>query len=873
MTSMASLAFRYFKVQKRRTAITVISMLLAIAMVASVGLLISSLRSMLIASKTGNNGVWHYRISLSDASNLTGTRTDWQTMLDSDSIASSGLCDEQTYLRVSDTKNNYYNLKQFDAAAMALMPYAGRITAGRMPENEREIIISNASAAFWPDGDPLGETISLMASRLSEMEIVQTVKGEEASISASNAQPQEYTVVGTFERFRASNAPNISEAATLNPELSTGETLYVQLTERGNFDRSIAHLLSSAGLESETVLEPHSGYLRLIGQGGDMVKYLFGGAFLLLTVIILSVMMIVIKNSYMLSVVEKTEVFGILRCLCATKKQIYAFVFWEGLFTWALSLLPGGLAAFAAMYVIVNQAATLGISALDGLRFAVPVWPFLAAAGATLLTMLLSIIGACIKACAITPVEAFRGNDPYQGKNAVSITKVEMKRGRSMSIRRLLSKRNRQKNASRFRITVSAIGVSVMLFVFFAGAATAVTDFMGRYINKGGMDFVFASSHHVEKSADSYAALRADLAQYPEILAMQEVYPIEYMLNVPESKVRTGYEAVWQQFYPVDIPFMSLPAFAELGARLKSIEVLPVNRENYAMLDLVEGSVDYDSLLASGSVILCQSEVFRDNSIMQVTDFGSFLVGDTISIAQETVDGMQQIRNLSVGAVLNATPWFAPERTHGFVLVPIETIDSYYEQGGNTNNLYTTGMLCIQAAEENLPVMQERLSERAKSAFGALTGYVFNSSYANNQEIVKTVDVINLFVYGFLVLIAIICGLNIFNTIWADLSSRRKEIALLRAIGMGQRQLISYLFSECVQYAVFGAVPGCSLGFLGLYGVVQVMKSYLFIELSSPVQIIFVTIAVTLLIASLAGATPIRRITKAAIIDEIRACD
>lgn len=873
MTSMAELAFRYFRVQKRRTAITVISMLLAIAMVASVGLLISSLRSMLIASKTGNNGVWHYRITLDDTSGLAGERSDWQGLLSSDKIASSGLCDEQTYLRVSEENNNYYNLKQFDAAAMALMPYAGRITAGRMPENTSEIIISNASAAFWPDGDPLGKTITLLTSRLDEMEIVQTVKGEEASITASKAVPVEYTVVGTFERFRASNAPNISEAATLNPDLSTGETVYVQLINRGNFDRIIAQLLSDSGLSELTTLESHSGYLRLIGQGGDMIKYLFGGAFLLLTIIILSVMMIVIKNSYMLSVVEKTDVFGILRCLCATKKQIYAFVFWEGLFTWALSLLPGGLAAFAAMYVIVNQAATLGISALDGLRFIVPAWPFLAAAGATFLTMLLSIVGACKKACAITPVEAFRGNDPYQGKNAIIITKAQMKRGRRMSISQLLSKRNRQKNASRFRITVSAIGVSVMLFVFFAGASTAVTDFMGRYINKGGMDFVFASSHHVVKSADSYAALRADLAQYPEIVAMQEVYPIEYMLNVPEDKVRDGYEAVWQQFYPVDIPFMSLPAFSELGSQLKSIEVIPVNRENYAALDLIEGSVDYDTLLNSGGVVLCQSEVFRDNAIMQVTDFGSFAVGDTISIAQETVDGMQQIRTLTVGAVLSSTPWFAPERTHGFVLVPIESIDSYYEQSGNTNNLYTTGMMCLQVAQENLPAMQEKLSERAKSAFGALTGFVFNSAYANNQEIVKTVDVINLFVYGFLVLIAVICGLNIFNTIWADLASRRREIALLRAVGMGQRQLISYLYSECVQYAVFGAVPGCILGFTGLYIVVQVMKSYLFIELSSPVQIILATIAVTLLIACLAGATPIRRITKAAIIEEIRACD
>lgn len=78
--------------------------------------------------------------------------------------------------------------------------------------------------------------------------------------------------------------------------------------------------------------------------------------------------------------------------------------------------------------------------------------------------------------------------------------------------------------------------------------------------------------------------------------------------------------------------------------------------------------------------------------------------------------------------------------------------------------------------------MQDTLYERSVAAFGALNGFVFNSPYANNQDVEKQVDLINLCIYGFLILIAVICGLNIFNTVWADIEGKRREIALLRAV-------------------------------------------------------------------------------------------
>ena len=867
---MFQISMRFMLTQRRRTLITIVSMILAVAMVTSVGLIVSSLQNMLITSQTYANGTWHYKLTLQQ-------NIDEASMLKlmelngAEGVEASGFINEQTFLQMPDGSGNYYGLKRLDAQAFSLMPYQGRITAGRMPQNENEIIISNGSAAFWGIKDPLGIEADFSASERLNMTFVQTVKGETATITTTQSQISTYQIVGTFERFRSADAPNISEAATVLAAEGKGESLYIRLAPGGNYSARINRLILDAGLDGQVTLEAHTRYLRWMMQGDDAVKYIFAGIFAALTLAVLLVMLVVIKNSYVLSVIEKSEFFGTIRCLNATKRQIRSFVLWEGIMTWLVAFPLGCFAGWLAMQFIINLAARLDVSLLEGLSMKSPAWPYVAAAGASFLTMFFSIHGAHKRASAITPVEAFRGNDPYQSEKDHKVSPFSKRLGKILPAEWLLVFRDRQKNRGRFRITVLAISVSVALFISFVGAAITITDFMGSYIQKSGMDFYFASSHHVEKSADSFSVLRQDLSRYSEIAAIQEVYPIEYLLDVPDNKVAPGYESVWERYYPVDLPFMQFPAFDQLGKQLKNIEIIPVNRANYAQLPFIGDAPAYDALLASGGVIFSQSEVFRKNGLMHVQDFAVFNPGDKVRVAQRVSEEMMDIRELTLAAVLQTAPWFAPERTHGFILVPIETIENYFESTAASPNLYTTGLMSILGVESQLAILQDTLSERSVSAFGALNGFVFNSPFASNQDVGRQVDLINVVVYGFITLIGIICGLNILNTVWADLESRRREIALLRAIGMDSVRLINYLHGGCLQYAVYAMIPGSVLGYLILVFAVRVLQDYLFISIQSPLLIIAGTFAVTMVLTLLAGSVPISRFRKAPVVEELRA--
>lgn len=868
---MFSLAVRYLRMQKRRAFLTVFSMILAIFLVAASGIAISSLQALMVKTEVARNGSWHYKIYGAGDDTLNVTSDEIEALRNSSGVSSVGLCDESDYLEVQEGSQQFYELMTYDKASIAMMPYEMRLASGRMPQNENELIISSGSASFWGSLVPQGSTVTFQQSDRDDMTFDQPYSGSVVTVTIAKSEPRTYTIVGVFERFRTSNMPNVSEAVTVDNSIQAPDVVMLQMSDAADFEKSMQGALDSSGLNGTVSLEKHFSLFRWIGKGNGTLQYLPAVVFLMLAGVILLVMMMVIRNFYTMSVQEKTDAYGILRCMNATSRQIRAMVLWEGVLTWAIALPFGYLFALVFMQGMLLAVEGLHISVLDGLQLTVPAWPLLASAAASFIAMLLSILGAGKKACRITPVEAFRGNADNTSASEHPLYETEVAKNRSLSLNALLYRRYRQKAPSRYRATLLTIAVSVALSVYFAGGAGAARDYVDDYTNAGGMDFFFNANHHVIADSDQYAALREDLSQYDGIVAMQEVYPIEYILNVPEDKIAAGYEETWWEYYEIDTPFVKSDLYAPVGQNVKTIEIIPVSRENYDSLEFNGNAPTYDELLENGSVILCQSEVLRKNGIMDVLDFASFAAGDSLTLAQVGGGTISEPITLSVSGVVSQTPWFAPERAHGFVMVPIETIDSYYVLPVDHSNQYGGGILSIDAEDEARETLQKTFAERDLTPFGALAGFSFVSPYMRNLEVEKACSLINLFAYGFLAIIVIICSLNIFNSIWADLDARKRDVAILRSMGMSRRQVSRYLYGESLRYALVGMLIGDIAGFSLFLLAASIVGRTASITVGSMAGIFGLTLLVTLIIALCAGIMPIRRLEKATIVEELRA--
>ena len=96
-------------------------------------------------------------------------------------------------------------------------------------------------------------------------------------------------------------------------------------------------------------------------------------------------------------------------------------------------------------------------------------------------------------------------------------------------------------------------------------------------------------------------------------------------------------------------------------------------------------------------------------------------------------------------------------------------------------------------------------------------GYAGVSTY-NVQEMVQLnrnlVLVVNVFSYGFIVLISLITVANVFNTISTNVNLRRREFAMLKSVGMTTRGFNKMMNFECVFYGLKALLFGLPVSLL-----------------------------------------------------------
>ena len=127
------------------------------------------------------------------------------------------------------------------------------------------------------------------------------------------------------------------------------------------------------------------------------------------------------------------------------------------------------------------------------------------------------------------------------------------------------------------------------------------------------------------------------------------------------------------------------------------------------------------------------------------------------------------------------------------------------------------------------------------------------------------------FIYGFLIIIALITVFNIFNSMSASVASRTRQYGIMRSIGMGANQLYKMIAAEAFTYAILGCIVGCVLG-LPLN---KLMFQFLIadkwgIAWQIPVGSLLLIVFLCLASAAVAIRRPIRQISRMAIVDTIK---
>ncbi|WP_346896961.1 ABC transporter permease [Clostridium sp. UBA7503] len=139
-----------------------------------------------------------------------------------------------------------------------------------------------------------------------------------------------------------------------------------------------------------------------------------------------------------------------------------------------------------------------------------------------------------------------------------------------------------------------------------------------------------------------------------------------------------------------------------------------------------------------------------------------------------------------------------------------------------------------------------------------------------NQNQKNSMIMVKVLVYGFISVIALISSINIINTITMNITLRRKESAMLKSIGMSQKDLKKIIKYEGLFYGIFGGALGVVIGCFLSYSLSNVLSEVVVLQWKFPWMLSIVTILAAMGISYISTLIPMKKIEKDNVIEAIR---
>lgn len=763
------------------------------------------------------------------------------------------------------------------------------LVEGRLPENSREIVIPeiylslrNAGKEDAPKiGDKL--TLSLFFSWQENPESDENPDVPEETVAI------EYTVVGIMkDRNYRPNTGNWGYNTILTvADGSEGATLWHRLflkTEPG--DAKAVSQRSYGNADIHTELLNINGFT---GEQNTTLTILLMAAILLLIVMLASVSLI--SNAFSVSVAERTKQFGLLASIGATRKQIRASVRFEAAILMTLGISAGVLVGYGAIAILFRfygkHLARLFSFSVNGGVHPYAAFSILAVLAAVLICALTIWISAWIpsaRAARTAPLEAIRQRQDY--KTNVKRVRVNPLTVKLFGVPGFIGAKYYMVSRRKYRPIVIALVFSMVLFVFSA----YFSDQMDMTADaQGAEDYDFSVSCSQDNRLQVYEKLRSSESVEKSALVcgitmtgILETADLHDKYKAVQESSSWGHpqdysgrwctEQVELSFLEDDVfiahlekegidPAPYLEEGSMLGVTVKQTyggwavqneagqwtEMRFYGHalaENAGTVSCIEPSYHLelkDFGFEQGSGGLAQPmgmsrSVTRDGKIVLHMDGASFIE----DITEEVIDGKHVVNYYSyhketgeIGSeILLSVDSFAPQIE---VAAQLEEVPyGISTQNGSIHVVLPLSKLpqeiesnylvdlCMDAADYQALLAELKAFGHHNIRF-AFTDY--NESQMNMRGIVTLLRV---FSTGFIVLISLIACANVLTTISTGVALRRKDYGVLRSMGFTQKHLYQLMVYECMCYggnAIMWSVP-LSMGLLyGLYRVTNLSYS------------------------------------------------
>ena len=741
-----------------------------------IGLLFSSFQDLMIRDTIGYSGKYEANYSDVDLDKLNNIKDKGFTYFYEKPIGFSKIessNEYKPYMYITSVNKEYFNeLKLVD---------------GSFPKNENEVVISNHVITNGGLNYKVGDIVTFTyGSRNIDGDITlansELVDGE----FLTNEGTHTYKIVGIVDRsnFESYSASGYT-AFTVDVNSDNGNVnLYVMFNKNKKIIKQSEELAKELNYNGD--INYNSTLLALYGEStyGNVMSSMGGMMIIMLSLVSIGCI-IVIYNSFAISVMERKKEFGLLSSIGTTKRQLSHTVFFEALVVGVIGIILGILGAYIGIGCVILIINNL-ISDMLEYKLHLVTNPLFIIIPVIFMIIVIGV-SAFIpsrRASKVSPIEAIRQNDDIKiNKKKIRTSKLVLK---LFGIEGEIALKNIKRNKKKYRVTIVSLFISIVLFISFSSYMNYTLNTASSVMGEVPYDYqisYFGDDPNNDKEA---------LDKINEIVKSSDVKEyVSYSVSNLSIIGNYTYSDEYLDFYKSAYGENGIKALNNLKYQYISIYILDDNSYNkYKKLI----GLDKDSVIllnkfkgvsyGNNKRVNYNIPVINNGNInIKICNFDNDEDVDTTKYCNNNIDNIF-VTNKSFDLIEEFS------YMDDFKLIVNKKL---YDSISDSSTHYTQFNI-ISDNTNNIDKLTKELDKYS------------NVNYTNIKEAMKQANnlilVVKILMYGFISLVTLIGVTSVFNTISTSMALRKREFAVLRSIGLTNRGFNKILFFESLFFGM-----------------------------------------------------------------------
>lgn len=831
MNIVNKLTLRHMKLNKKRTIVTTIAIVIAVAMLTAVSTISYSIldyfgrtemkyyANMHVKFESYNYGdtekivdkldveeyiiskvIGNYKVDI-DQEDKTENTESIEGTENSENLENTEYIEDNArdiYVQVTEVENRYYDMMNIN------------LSSGRFPENNREVVLSYQMNSIL-GGKKVGDTVKFGNSEYTVVGISKDIDYESKTI--------EYDQGIIFPVWTLLDMDSLSLSDKVNGYFRSSII-------SNSYTDDIFELEDE--LSSDTVAYPNWNVLTYYGQSKytNVQSVMTSFKAVLIAIIVISSIAL-ISNAFIISISERSRYLGMLSSVGATKKQKRMSVYFEGLIEGVIGIVLGIIAGIGGIFITFKCIQPL-LDSLTQVQVELKVivnWDvIITSVVISLITIAVSAYIPARRASKITAIDAIRqSKDIKISGKTVKTSKITRK---LFGFEGELALKNLKRNKKRYRITIFSLFISLTLFLV---VYSYVSFIQQQYISVYGGNIDFDVCISPNGMGYEYDEMGNIIKTEGDEGVNEIVKNIEKSENIDDMSVFSLYNIYENKYY-----FDRELDFSECK------DVLSEKYENFIdERDLIESTkyeiitsfivmdekslskylenygYNYDDFVSKTNNIVIVNNinktVYHEDEYAKYGGevFDKSYEGNNIrciatGYSDEDKEDITRILEFNAYAIIDDIPFGMSAFSNSLVfIVTPEFVDNY--------RMMLSDKYAVFKTNDNKMFVEELTKIMSDNNLSEGEDVYIENVIEMKKEMDNLILLISVFVYGFIILMTLICVANIFNTISTSFSLRKREFAMLRSVGMTSKAFHKMIAYESAFYGLKALLFGLPL--------------------------------------------------------------